>query len=221
MMKFSVVDNVREEEDLKKMTKREAVFYFGILENKKKDWLAGRLAVKKALHDLILEKFKISIPLDEIEISLTMGKKPEYVILKNRNFAFPKAKISIAHTDGIGVGVAEWSSSAVDIGIDLEKVRKFKQSFLKGFLNAKEINFLKDAEGGQKDFLATLFWCIKESYLKALGTGLCMNPKNVQILAKGGLRKIFVEGVENTNIGVNWEILKDKYILTFIKIKKQ
>ena len=81
--------------------------------------------------------------------------------------------------------------SDVPVGFDIQKQACFNDAFVKRFFTYEEYQFLRDSKNKDHDF--TSFWCLKESYLKAIGTGL-VKPLNSFNIKKTENKFALVEG---------------------------
>lgn len=89
----------------------------------------------------------------------------------------PDIFVSITHTDSL-VACA-FSDSRV--GIDAEKVAIRRKSVEKRVFTDDEINLLDNSKDADLAFFT--LWTLKESYLKAIGTGFADNAKSVEFLS--------------------------------------
>ena len=89
---------------------------------------------------------------------------------------------NITHS-GDWVAVALSSGS---VGVDVERMRKIPDGLARRFFSEAENQWLDSAknEAEQKDIFFTL-WTLKESFLKAIGTGLTKSLSSFTILKKG------------------------------------
>ena len=86
----------------------------------------------------------------------------------------PMPRVSISHRDGEAVAVA---SSTGRTGIDLEVVESHPPSFAKTWFRTSEQGW---AQGdAQKE---SAVWAVKEAVLKALGMGMALDPREVEVL---------------------------------------
>ncbi len=81
---------------------------------------------------------------------------------------------NISHTDGC-VAVITGKTA---VGIDVEHIRPLNPLLCKKVLSKNEQNFLKNSKEPEKDFIR--LWVLKESYIKALGTGISYGLKNIE-----------------------------------------
>ena len=83
----------------------------------------------------------------------------------------------------------EWVAVALSskcVGVDVERIRKIPEGLAKRFFSEAENQWLDSAknEAEQKDIFFTL-WTLKESFLKAIGSGLTKSLSSFTILQKG------------------------------------
>ncbi|SDB18558.1 4'-phosphopantetheinyl transferase family protein [Eubacterium oxidoreducens] len=105
---------------------------------------------------------------EEVEIAKTQSGQPYLE-------AFPQLHVSISHTDGmIGVAISE-----EPIGIDVQKVRKIRDSLLNRTLSPKEQCIVRERECPEKSF--SMLWAMKEAIVKMHGTGFVEYPTNIDL----------------------------------------
>ena len=128
------------------------------------DRVAGRLAAKRALMALTgVSPDRIRVP------SLPSGEPVALVDGK------PGPQVSISHSGGRAVALA---STEARVGIDLEQVVERHPAFVEDWFSEEERRSLgSDAEG------ITAGWACKEAVLKALGAGMALNPRDIEVLA--------------------------------------
>ncbi len=115
-------------------------------------------------------------------------------------------------------------TNSVEIGVDLEVIRPFRQSikFAERFFSAEEQECLKRLEGGERDLQFYSFWVEKEAKAKALGIGIVrfLGSRNDSefylekfVYVKGSFRRFF---------GIATLPIEDiKYIAAVAIIKKR
>ena len=104
--------------------------------------------------------------IDEEIVKSPLGK-PGFK--KERNI-----KLSISHCEGaVAVLIADH-----EVGIDVERVRSYRREAARRILTEKEWNVLS-LTTENPDELFFRYWTLKESYIKALGTGLTYPLKNI------------------------------------------
>ena len=100
---------------------------------------------------------------DNVDFSYNENGKP---LLSGYNF-------SISHCDDvICIAIGE-----TQIGVDIEKIRKYNENFAKFILNDEELAFIEKQPN--KDELITKFWTQKDATIKCLGLALNTPLKNV------------------------------------------
>jgi len=149
--------------------------YERISEQKKDDWIAGRIASKKLIADMIRTREGKEMALKNIEIMSTSQTRPNFRVLEN-NFPTSEYSLSISHARGIAIAGLSRIKEKGYIGVDIEYDRKCTESFARSFLSEREFCFCYTH---QIPFLQ--MWCYKEAFLKALGEGLRVHPHTVEV----------------------------------------
>ncbi|MCA9568129.1 MAG: 4'-phosphopantetheinyl transferase superfamily protein, partial [Myxococcales bacterium] len=140
------------------------------------DRIAGRVAAKRALSALTGVD-----PLD-IRVLTAPSGEPIARVPGERD-----VRVSVSHRDGHAVAVAVRGAR---VGIDLEGVEPRSESFTSQWLSDGE-----RALAGEDAVRTNLVWSAKEAVLKALGTGMAIAPRFVQVTALGdGTVDIALEG---------------------------
>jgi len=83
---------------------------------------------------------------------------------------------SISHC----LGGAALSISPFRTGIDIEKIRPFSPVTARKVLTDEELRTVMNSDTSERDFF--VFWTLKESYTKAIGTGLSYPMKNIRFV---------------------------------------
>ena len=126
------------------------------------DRIAGRVAAKRAL------------------MALT-GKSSDRIRITNLESGQPVAQIdgqpgpviSISHSGGRAIALA---STEGPVGIDLEQVVERHHAFEQDWFSPDEQGTLRgDA------LQLTIAWSAKEAVLKALGSGMALNPRQIEV----------------------------------------
>lgn len=183
---------------------------------KKENWLLGRYAAKKAVQNYFKEEYSQDLALKDILIKSDKQNGATF------STPFPDKEIglhlSISHGGGYGAAAIE----QVPVGVDIERVRTFKNDIRSAFLSPAEESFVDRASSDQKDTLATLFWSFKESYLKALKKGLMIHPQTVEILLSDDKERHFL-GLRHDGHLVDmdgfWKRVNDQCFFTTVRIK--
>ncbi|MBW1879697.1 MAG: polyketide synthase dehydratase domain-containing protein, partial [Deltaproteobacteria bacterium] len=138
-------------------------------QSRQRDWLAGRIAAKRALSRLTGAR-PHTIRILEAESGEPVAEIPNH----------PEARVSIAHRDGLAVAMAV---SRGRVGIDLEHIERRSSALSEDWFDPSEQTLVGDDPERQ-----TLVWSIKEAVLKALGVGHSLPPRDVVVrtLGEGG-----------------------------------
>ncbi|WP_025025491.1 4'-phosphopantetheinyl transferase family protein [Caldalkalibacillus mannanilyticus] len=146
--------------------------YFQTLkhERRKKSYLLGRLAAKKAIGELAERKDLSSIHIQSGIFTQPIITSP---VLQN-------VQVSIAHSEDYGVAIA--FPEEHPMGIDIEEVDEEKKDVLAEQLTESEKQMIKVTDGTDIEKM-TVLWTVKEAISKILKTGL-MTPLAVYELSK-------------------------------------
>ncbi|KAF0204660.1 MAG: phosphopantetheine-protein [Bacteroidetes bacterium] len=122
------------------------------------------------------------------EIPFTTGEKGKPV-----PDGFEGIHLNISHS-GRWVAVA---LSPMQVGVDVEKMRKVPEGVAHRFFSEDEKNWLDGAtsEDEKSDIFFTL-WTLKESFLKAIGTGLTKNLNSFTVINSGEGRFLLKNDIE-------------------------
>ena len=116
-------------------------------------------------------------------VSQLTGMDPQSFQIRNRESGEPYAvadsglempHVSISHRDGEAIAVATPTGRA---GVDLELVETRAPSFSETWFRSSEREMCKGDPRRESQV-----WAIKEAVLKALGTGMRLNPVDVEVL---------------------------------------
>ncbi len=129
---------------------------------RKRQWVMGRMAVKSLINELAHGGTKA---LDDIEVHVDELGKP---------FVSGPFHVSISHKGDLAIGAV----SSRPIGVDMETYRPVSMRMQKYYLATDEQVYFADKYGDRGAIIA---WTIKESYLKALGTGFILSPLSFTI----------------------------------------
>ncbi|MCC9600238.1 4'-phosphopantetheinyl transferase superfamily protein [Stieleria sp. JC731] len=87
----------------------------------------------------------------------------------------PSAKVpfNIAHTDGLVVCGITDDDSVQSIGVDVESLhRRTTTEVADRYFSEPEVDFLRSQKATEQKFYFLKIWTLKESFIKAIGTGL-------------------------------------------------
>ena len=115
---------------------------------------------------------------------LKQGLREEYGITENPVFEYnehgkpsivghPEIFFNLSHCKEAAVGAISYQP----VGIDVESIRKFKESLVNYTMNEEEIQEIESAANPAAAFIR--FWTMKEATMKLIGTGITNDMKTV------------------------------------------
>lgn len=122
-----------------------------------------------------------------------------------------RAGLYLTMTDRADQAVCLVGPPGTSLGCDLELVEPRSDAFVEDYLTAPERALVAAAPlGEERDLLANLVWCGKESALKVLRTGLRRDTRSVEVSfppgpAVGGWRPMSVRAVEGPTFPGWWQ----------------
>lgn len=152
------------------LTPSERTFAAGLERPRRRaDWLAGRLAAKLATRRALED----AVGLSRLSVSYRPGGRPAAT---RDGDPLPGIWLAISHSGGVGLAAA--SSGSRPIGVDLERATGWIEELSEYALSGAERARLP-ATAGEKEVLA--HWTLKEAALKALGLGLRVHPRRLEV----------------------------------------
>jgi phosphopantetheinyl transferase len=152
--------------------------YEGQGPRKQRAWLAGRIAAKDAVRDLLWREGHGPLFPVEVVIETAEGGRPRVRAPSTR-----EVKVSIAHKDELAVAIA---SVEGDVGVDVERIEPRPAGFAELAFTDDEVKMI--GAGPDKDEWVTRFWVAKEAAAKAAGTGFEGDPKRFRVTDRAGDR---------------------------------
>jgi 4'-phosphopantetheinyl transferase EntD len=122
--------------------------------DRRRDWLAGRQAAKKAV------AAHCGVPPTRVRLLRRVGVAPA-VLLRDDDASARAMPISISISHCNGLGLAAVADSPARVGVDLERVGQIDHEHLRYFLSPGEWRVAERAGG-------TFVWTLKEAAWKAL-----------------------------------------------------
>lgn len=171
------------------LSDHEVTKYNSLDDQKRSDWLSGRLALKAAALNFSLSFNSLA----DIDIDNSPNGQP-YIVGEDKVFC------SIAHSHSWAIGAV----STDRIGVDIERIRPHAEDLLKYLADDDEIAILKTGFKSPSD-LITAIWTIKEAVLKGLGIGFGITPKELKIGRSGNGGLVPVE-VKTTGFISRWQV---------------
>jgi 4'-phosphopantetheinyl transferase len=162
-------------------------------DRRRRGHLASRLALDRALRLAQAE-------LVERVAGLRYSLDGRPVLVSASGMAVSGICCSLAHTGRAGLAVIGPSPA----GADIEPESRFGLEFATRIAESEERDLVTNA-GIPSEVLPATVWTAKESVLKATGTGLRIDPRNVRIVARipGGWR-LHVEG--RRQVPCDWDV---------------
>lgn len=140
--------------------------------NRRREWLAGRVAAKQALFLLLGDIAGKRPGMDQMEILPDDRGGPVYA----GPWRLPVERapgLSIAHTGGLAVAEAAFVSSGVYPGLDLElKDRELSNRFIKAVYSPREEDLIRLFGESEKREWRLRLWCAREAAVKSLRRGI-------------------------------------------------
>lgn len=141
-------------------------------ENRRLEWLAGRVAAKYAVYRLLADTEEALPRPDQLEILSDDRGGPVYAGPWKLTAAC-NTGLSIAHTTGLAVAEAAFVSKGVYPGIDLElRDRKLSERFIKTVFSPLEEDLLSGLGEDEKLEWRLRLWCAREAAVKSLRMGI-------------------------------------------------
>jgi 4'-phosphopantetheinyl transferase len=94
----------------------------------------------------------------------------------------PDAGIAVNLTNAEGLAAVAISRNAKMLGIDAEPVKRVIEPGVSSlFCSPAELQILSTLQGSERQSLLLIYWTLKESFLKAVGTGLMAAPDQLNV----------------------------------------
>lgn len=190
-------------------------------EAKKEETRWGRIVAEGALKMMLEGVSGFAVRPGDITISSSFSGKPFFSFNTSSTSGRQvpeRFDFSVSHSDGVvGVSVSDRFAEGW-VGFDIERIRKIPNEACEALLTDKEKKYLKRFAFSERMESEMLFWCIKESFLKAIGTGLRVHPKHVEIRQVGKKILISYRG-EDQNARINWGKYNRSYIWSRVLIQ--
>jgi phosphopantetheine--protein transferase-like protein len=162
----SVLHDEEAKEHTKKMTPKRAA-----------EWLAGRVAVKKSVQRILAASNETAVQEKGIRIVQDDQGKPMVELVGRPGSKM--ADVSISHSNGLAMAAAAVPGVFAGFGVDVEKIEVRSDAWMKDYFTDEEIKLANASDN--KWAVLTGMWSLKEAALKAMGTGLRFDLKEVQV----------------------------------------
>jgi acyl transferase domain-containing protein len=168
----------------------------GKSEQRRTEWLLGRLAAKDAIRRLLKKRHGLSLYPADVEI--TTGNDGEPVArVKCRSNITSAPIVSIGHSDSTAVAITTDDPNCSGLGIDVERDCTNDPGFEVAAFTSEEQTLLSSLDPGQKNEWFTRVWCAKEAVAKALGGRIVEGPRSItvqEVNAKTGSTRLALSG---------------------------
>jgi len=139
------------------------------------EWLAGRVALKQSISRLLAAAGSEPPETSSIEIAYDDNGKPLPKLPDAMSDVV--GHVSLAHSNGLAMAAAAAMDGLEGLGVDVEKVEIRSDSWMQDYFTEEE---MRAAGTGDRRWIElTRMWCLKEAALKAMGTGLRFDLKEI------------------------------------------
>ena len=146
---------------------------------RRKEWIAGRIIMRRALTRLISNNGNAQYKDKLIRILSDDLGKPTVSFSDDSDSEF--AAVTVSHSNGLVMGSAVATEAFQGIGIDIEKVEKRSQGWGSDYFSDSEIELANGSEDRARQL--TRIWSLKEASLKALGVGLRYDLRDINVVS--------------------------------------
>ncbi|MDQ1237874.1 MAG: hypothetical protein QG577_58, partial [Thermodesulfobacteriota bacterium] len=150
-----------------------------VSEKRASEWISGRLALKRTVRRLLEESGNPPIPLRDIRIVKDQKGKP--YAERSRMPGQTLCEVSLSHSNGLVMAAATQLGDFRGLGIDVEKVEDRSEPWTEDYFTDRERAASELCQ--EKSAYFTKVWCIKEAALKALGLGLRLDLRDIDVSA--------------------------------------
>lgn len=155
------------------------------VERRRRDWLAGRIAAKRALRAAARDCGDPVPAYRAISVSNDAAGAPCFTVAGRPELA-RRWNISIAHTDGAALAALADTERTGTVGVDIERTRPLSASLIRYALTADEARRFTD---DRRTPAPLIIWAVKEAVLKAT-RGTCTALREIELTWWGGARPV-------------------------------
>lgn len=160
------------------LSDEERATYEGLtVERRRRDWLAGRIAAKRALRRATRERGELPPPYRAITVRNAGNGAPEFSVDGRADIA-RDLNVSIAHTDGTAVAAVARTARSGTVGVDIEPTRPLPLALARYVLRPSEAELLSDDDRPHPTPL--VIWTVKEAALKA-ARDFCTSMRDIEL----------------------------------------
>jgi 4'-phosphopantetheinyl transferase EntD len=146
-----------------------------VVERRRRDWLAGRIAAKRAVRAAFRERRWMVPAYAAITVRNDADGAPSFAV-DGRDALSVGLNLSIAHTEGAGLAAVASTRAAGTVGVDVEHPRPLSEALIRYVLSASEVERLAVPPRPA----ALVLWIIKEAVLKAARAS-CRSMRDVEL----------------------------------------
>jgi phosphopantetheine--protein transferase-like protein len=154
-------------------------------DKRRREWLHGHVAAKHLVRDHLRDRHGVALDLRQIEVVADSNGAPRVRVADRPELSPLLPALAITHCQGHAIAALAPAAAGVSVGVDLERIERRAPSF--------ELNVLTDGERAMLDALdparraewITLLWVLKEAVSKALGLGLALDPREMEVAGVG------------------------------------
>jgi len=154
----------------------------GRSEQRRTEWLLGRIAAKDAIRFLLRDHYGLRVYPSDIEINADENGRPVPHLRTAMDWVC-KPTVSITHDGAIAAAIASIDSSVRGLGIDIQNTAGVNAELRSLAFSEQERALLDSVSMGRQQEWSTRLWCAKEAAAKALGCGFSKGPQSVQAQA--------------------------------------
>jgi 4'-phosphopantetheinyl transferase len=168
------------------------------------EWISSRIITKKLISQILTSG---TFGFTNICIRKETGGRP-YIFMDGQGRL--GGGFSLSHSNGF-VFCGYSPSFALNYGLDLEKIEERKLEFIEDYFTPQEIEKYIQTGSDHKNDYTTLIWSAKEATLKALGKGLAIDTRKVEVIPLDG--KPEFEGWNSCDVVINSGVEKGYKVL--------
>ncbi|MBI5569934.1 MAG: SDR family NAD(P)-dependent oxidoreductase [Desulfomonile tiedjei] len=141
------------------------------------EWLAGRVALKRTVQHFLQGKDGSAPAASDIRIVQDDLGKPMAEL--SRKPGARVCDVSLSHSNGLALAVASAPGVFPGLGVDVEKIENRSSAWVEDYFTEEEIRAA--GEDDTRWVTLTGMWGLKEAVLKALGTGLRFDLRDIEV----------------------------------------
>jgi phosphopantetheine--protein transferase-like protein len=145
------------------------------------DWLGGRVAAKRLVASFLLETTGLAVAERDIGVAADPRGAPIVRVAGRGDLEHAVPLVAISHGAGRAIAVLAPASAGSRVGVDVERVEPRDDAFVRHVLTEREVRMAETA--GLNGNGATVLWTLKEAVTKALGVGMAVDPREIQVVS--------------------------------------